>query len=429
MLINTEVFHKALIADIGRTKQPTDESTSAHWACYLLQNNITRKLTDGATDEIAEKAALEKFEAVNKASEKWLAPSEGSEESRIFARMRKLFTQQFTTTDGTPNTSMHKAFNLGMVGPGAAVGAMNDNFVDKLFNSKLTCTNKILLAFYREAIANHKPWHKAERARAFIHGDVRCVKGSNLFFVPKDTIIARTAATEPTLNMFGQKGYGELIERVLLKEHDIDLSVQQELNRWLAMSGSLNGDYATIDLSSASDTIGLEFCKALLPESLFKDLKLLRSPYTMYGGRAIKLQMISTMGNGFTFPLQTLIFANLVLACMIEYGLPIRDIYNKRRYSVFGDDIIVPVKVYDIVARMLSACGFTMNVNKSFNSGYFRESCGGDYYRGVNVRAKYLHECTHPTHVYGLINNLLDWTDDHKVALPNTTSYLKFGPV
>ncbi len=425
MLFDTEAFNKALNTDLGRTKQPTERSTSQHYAAYLLQKNIVKKYTDGTTSKAAEDAARKKFLAVNDAVASWVAPVAGTDESVILNRMKQLFQQQCFDAEGSPRLTLGRAFNVGMVGPGASIGADEDNFVDKLFNSKLSSTHPILLSFYRQAIANCKPWRKAERARSFIHGDVRIVKGNKLFYVPKETVIARTAATEPTLNMFGQLGYGHLIERQLGKYHDIDLSVQPNVNQWMARSGSLNGEYATIDLSSASDTIGLGLLSYILPEALNKDLGMLRSPYTVYGGKSIKLNMVSTMGNGFTFPLQTWIFANLVLACMIEKGLPIRDIYNKRRYSVFGDDIICPSGIYDYVCRMLGACGFTVNGSKSFAVGPFRESCGGDFFLGTNVRSVYLKECTSDSHVYSLINRLVDWTERHSIPLPNTTTYLR----
>lgn len=420
-----EALHKALQRDIGRTKQPTDTSSAQHWAAYALQANLTKKLTGLEPSDEAKRAALEKFKAVNTLVGKYSIPSESMDTYKYLLRAKKLFAQQALDSEKDPKLNLAKAFNIGMVGPGAARLATEDDLINKLFNSSLSCTNPILHKYYLQAIANCKSWRKAERARAFQHRAFTVVKGNALFYVPKETIIARTAATEPTLNMFGQKGYGDLIEKLLLQYHNIDLEVQQNINRWFARVGSSNGEYATIDLSSASDTIGLTLLNFLLPECIMKDLMLLRSPVTEVGREVVELNMISTMGNGFTFPLETWVFANLILAVMIEDGEPIFDAYGKRRYSVFGDDIVCPVKVYDKAILVLESAGFTVNRSKSFGSGGFRESCGGDYFKGSNVRSVYLKESYNDSHVYSLINRLLDWSGVHKIPLPETCAYLR----
>lgn len=446
MLFSSEDLNKALQLDLGRTKTPTESSTSSHWAAWLLQQNLTKKYTDVSITKAAEQAAYEKLVVVNNKLLDWRPVSEPAAPQwtisdgfatvshwhmknlsyRIFERFRKLCHDQFIDGEtGDPVITLAHAFNRGNVGPGASIGATDKNFVDKLFNSRLTCTHPILHKYYLQAIAGAKSWRKGERARAIIHGAPRTVKGNNLFFVPKETIIARTCCTEPTLNMFGQLGYGACLEDLLLKYHNIDLSTQQQINRWFARSGSLSGLYATIDLSSASDTIGLAFCEHYLPPKLMRDLKLLRSPSSRYKGKSIVLNMISTMGNGYTFPLQTWIFANLVLATFIETGEKVFDVYGKRRYAVNGDDIICPTGIYSIVTKVLAQAGFSVNSKKSYSTGGFRESCGGDYFHGVNVRAVYLKRCRNDGHVYGLINRLLDWTIRHGVALPHTISYLR----
>lgn len=445
MLFSTTDLHKALIKDLGRTNEPNEASTVKHWAAFQLQRNITKKYTDLDITVQAERAATEKFLSVNEQLLLWRPVGEpvvpsytsslgyGRYEAyryqclihRIFTRFSDLWSKQFYDGEGLPKLTMAKAFNVGMVGPGASIGATDDNFVDKLFNSRLSCTNPILHKYYLQAICHMKPWRKAEVVRSRTHGPLTVVKGNNLFFVPKETIIARTAATEPTLNMFGQLGYGKLIEGVLKQYHDIDLSIQQNVNRWFAKSGSLSGEYATIDLSSASDTIGLAFVKYYAPVALTKDLELLRSPVSRVPGRRpVVLNMISTMGNGYTFPLQTWIFANLVLATFLELGEPVFDVYGKRRYAVNGDDIICPTAIFNTVTDVLHSAGFTVNKAKSFSTGGFRESCGGDYFRGHPVRAVYLKRCRNDADVYGLINRLLDWSALQDIPLRHTIHYL-----
>jgi len=95
----------------------------------------------------------------------------------------------------------------------------------------------------------------------------------------------------------------------------------------------------------------------------------------------VNLQKFSSMGNGFTFELETLIFSHVA---SVAGGLtPGVDCF------VYGDDIIVPSEKADDVLSALRFCGFTPNRTKTFTSGPFRESCGGDFYGGVAVRPFY----------------------------------------
>jgi len=134
----------------------------------------------------------------------------------------------------------------------------------------------------------------------------------------------------------------------------------------------------------------------------------------MPDGSVVELHMISSMGNGFTFPLQTMIFAAVVIVAYQLHGMH----YAFRRsrsktglvnIGVFGDDIIVDRKVYDYVVQKLPLFGFSVNVDKSFNAGYFRESCGKDYWQGVLVRGVYIQDLTYETDCYSAINRLIRW--------------------
>jgi hypothetical protein len=58
--------------------------------------------------------------------------------------------------------------------------------------------------------------------------------------------------------------------------------------------------------------------------------------------------------------------------------------------SVYGDDIIVPTEMSASVMEDLESFGLRVNQNKSYNTGLFRESCGGDFYAGVCVTPVYV---------------------------------------
>jgi hypothetical protein len=94
------------------------------------------------------------------------------------------------------------------------------------------------------------------------------------------------------------------------------------------------------------------------------------------------LEKFSSMGNGFTFELETLIFAALAAA--------VSDLTLGENLFVYGDDIIVPTHASSNVLAVLRTFGFTPNTKKTFTSGSFRESCGGDYFLGYDVRSVFL---------------------------------------
>lgn len=207
------------------------------------------------------------------------------------------------------------------------------------------------------------------------------VRGAKLFTVPKKSDIDRCACKEPDFNMYLQKGAGNLIRRNL-RRAGINLNDQSK-NRDLAKLGSLTGELATLDLSSASDSISIEAVRLLLPSDWFEYLNSIRSQEVEVDGTFVRTEMFSSMGNGFTFELESLIFYSLVRSVSYFEG-------SQGIVSVYGDDIICPVGIYDLTVFVLGRFGFVVNQKKSFSSGGFRESCGGHYYYGHDVTPFYL---------------------------------------
>jgi len=201
-----------------------------------------------------------------------------------------------------------------------------------------------------------------------------------LDFVPKSYKTDRSIVVEPMLNQMVQLGIGDYIA-ARLRMSGIDLR-DQSRNKSLAREGSISGDLATLDLSSASDTVSKLLVLDLLPYDWFDFLSTYRTSVVEFDGMQLRQQMFSSMGNGFTFALESLIFYALSWAST-ESGL--RD-----RVSVYGDDIIVPTSSYESLVEVLNAVGFIPNRSKSFATGPFRESCGGDYLRGIDIRPCYI---------------------------------------
>jgi hypothetical protein len=199
-------------------------------------------------------------------------------------------------------------------------------------------------------------------------------------FVPKSWKTKRAIVVEPCLNGMFQLGVGDYMAK-RLKKNGVDISDQTK-NQRLARYGSLTGALATLDLSSASDTISRELVAHLLPLDWFTFLSFGRSPVVILDGVRTRQEKFSSMGNGFTFPLETLIFYALAFASCEGAD-------ERAEVSVYGDDIIVPSHRFLALKEVLDSCGFTVNAKKSFYFGAFRESCGKDYLLGVDIRPFY----------------------------------------
>lgn len=244
------------------------------------------------------------------------------------------------------------------------------------------------------------PWTGTKWAEAVARrGEVsQSVRGNKFFTVPKEATIRRSCAKEPSINGFYQLGLGREM-RSRLKERGIDLDNGQDVHRQVACVASESDEFCTIDLSSASDTVCTALVRAVLPSKWLHCLEDLRSPLTQIGKRWVLLEKFSSMGNGFTFELETTLFTAI---SMTAAGLtPGKDLW------VYGDDIIVPKRSAHDVLWALKFFGFTPNLAKTFVEGPFRESCGGDFYDGVPVRAHYLKELpSEPQQYIALANGI-----------------------
>lgn len=207
-------------------------------------------------------------------------------------------------------------------------------------------------------------------------------ESSKVATVPKNAKTDRVICIEPDLNVYLQLGVGAAIRRRLLRS-GLDLNTQ-EINRFLASMGA-EWDLCTMDLSAASDTISREVVWLLLPDRWCHLLHYSRVDKTqMPDGEIIELEKWSSMGNGYTFELESCIFYGVIRGVLRSLGLA------ENLAVAYGDDLIFPSQAMDLVTRTLNFLGFKVNSEKTFGKGSFRESCGTDWFGSKDVRPFFL---------------------------------------
>jgi len=281
-------------------------------------------------------------------------------------------------------------------GPGASLGVHGNatSLHRKVLASEWTCTPEAL-PFATTALGRnprlrelilHEPGrpivcYDEEEFVSRVNKKVTKVTSNKLGFVPKTAKTFRTIAVEPLLNGFVQMGIDTVLRRRLAGS-GLFLDTQLH-NQLLAREGSAYGTYATVDLSSASDTVSTSLVYYLLPGPWFDLMNRVRSHSgTLPGSKSsMSFAKFSSMGNNFTFPLETLIFAAAARASMRASRC-----WGSESWAIYGDDIVVPTAAYEILVPLLRFLGFSPNQKKCFSSGDFRESCGADWHRGRDVR-------------------------------------------
>ncbi len=388
-----------------------------------LKKSLTKKLVTEINPELDRKA-LELFLNENNRMRDFDVTPVTSIDEILLNETRNSFRNVFDCDDIW--WTLRECCSRGRTGPGSSRMAKGQSFYEKLFASPLSMTSEILYKHYVEYVKSFPTWETANSLRSQKYGE-SLLSESRLSFVPKTDSIARTICTEPSLNMFFQLGLKELIDIKLRRIYGIDMSIQPDRNRRLTRVGSLDGSFSTIDLSSASDNFSLKLLRWLLkPNSTaLNTIETLRTSHTLLpNGDRVELHMVSTMGNGFTFPLQTLLFSCAVAAVYRTFDIKLVNTASQQNFGVFGDDIVVRTEVYERLCHLLGLLGFKVNGDKSFSKGFFRESCGHDYFLGRDVRGVYIKDISSQQARYSAINRLNDWTSKSGIPLRRTIAYL-----
>lgn len=258
---------------------------------------------------------------------------------------------------------------------------------------------------------------------AYVHrGRVRT--GWGVFaLVPKNSKTFRSMIMESLLNTAVQKGIGGSIVTRLADNGPVpfDLRMEWVKNKMSARRGSVDGEIATVDGKSASDLIAymlVQFLLLLVPD-WFSLMDKWRTAAIMYKKKTKRdrdsegrikpsvhvLQKFSSMGNGYTFELESLIFYALGYACCVESGFTDQQLADGNLLSIFGDDLIIPCSVYPLYVELAEFCGFIINKDKTYYFGRFRESCGGDYLDGIDIRPFYVKDLWTSARLVGFLNH------------------------
>jgi hypothetical protein len=206
-----------------------------------------------------------------------------------------------------------------------------------------------------------------------------------LMAVPKTMTSKRIIAPENVLSSWNSSSVLEGLRRMNIRTGASSYinEEDQTINRDHARVGSLTGEWATIDMSSASDSISKTVFFDCLPSAFSYVYRCLTSHWCRLRvdgvDTKVRLHSLLTSGNRCTWLTEAMWFVALGrVGTWLAGGSP-------ESVFAYGDDLIVPSGAYETVCEVLEALGHTVNRRKSYGSGCFRESCGGWYFQGVDV--------------------------------------------
>lgn len=215
------------------------------------------------------------------------------------------------------------------------------------------------------------------------------VKHARVIAVPKDSKSQRIICAEPVVLQYYQQGLARALRTVVKRspwgsQYQFDDQTPNQLD---ARKGSMDNSLATLDLKQASDSVDLRTITQALQRlpRLRRWVLMTRSTHFVFPDKSVvQSKILSPMGAGTCFDIESLFFLAIARAAVRRcLGR------SEHQVRVFGDDIIVPTAAAQVVMNDLEIFGFTVNREKSFISGKFRESCGAEWYNGVDVAPIY----------------------------------------
>jgi hypothetical protein len=379
---------------------------------YFWDNQLVKFLSKypfEGYEDVAEVNALETFltcEENNARTNKMWRQIDASHEDysdirRVSRRMKELMG---------PCPSVQDVIDKGGWGPGINADYDFDRFrtgPEYKFAATPTLTPSII-PIASVVVASIPSWDSMLNAVHGRHERFRLVPGNEFFTVPKKFKVNRGACAEAMLNVFLQKGVERvLLERLFDADH-VNLRTSSMYNQVLAQVGSTTGIFCTVDLENASNNTCRTPVRAIVRHDWYRLLDALASTYGLLpsdllkkAGRLLpgptdgtfhRYEMLSSMGNGFTFLIETLLFRAIVTSVVPGQWMRVHGSMELTwpHVAIFGDDLVFPSAYFAKVSHLLTLFGFTVNQSKTFADGPFRESCGKDYHTGVMVRPLYI---------------------------------------
>lgn len=272
-------------------------------------------------------------------------------------------------------------------GPGAV--ATREKGLEKLYFKETYHKVDAYLGYDSEALLRlpRQPYRSLERTEP-------CTR---VIAVPKDAMRIRTISCEPLTMMFWQQGIMDHMYNRLFGQSSGALGVHfpfqdQTLQQRRAWAGSCARSWGrrvqqcTIDLTNASDDVKCEHITSLFPKDWAELLLTFRSEYARFEelGCEVELRTFAPMGAATCFPVESLVFAAICYAARYFARDPWRE--EEGDWGVVGDDCSQPAYAYSLTLDLMTRGGFHPNLSKCCGpSVRFRESCGGDFFEGMDV--------------------------------------------
>jgi len=295
---------------------------------------------------------------------------DSSTEPHAVARKARLLLQElFAYFDPTDIKPKH--------GPGAV--ATKQQLWDKYLWTNISAA--ITESYPQDAYFYASQGHVCDHLSAFgLVGEASLP--ARVILVPKDARGPRLISCEPVDNQWIQQGLSQAVVK-LVEAHPLTkwnvFFTDQGPNQRGALLGSSTGKYVTLDLKEASDRVSLDLVRLLFPPHVVAPMEACRSTETtLPDGRRIKLKKFAPMGSSLCFPIMA-----LTIWAILTAAAPDED--TRESILVYGDDVIGPTAFAEDAMKQLETFGLKINRSKSCTSGFYRESCGTNAFKGINV--------------------------------------------
>lgn len=335
--------------------------------CYLLY-----KYDSGSTKN--RNKQIENFQLVD-TQNGWVRPSELDQEDlvetkRVCLLARTLLSALFRNVCLSDILPKH--------GPGAV--ATGEKNWDKMGFKTLYTDLHRKYPYYKYFFSNAADLAaNVSKYKGFIRQEYGIAK---LLTVPKDSRGERIISMEPLEYMWIQQGIKDIlyshIESHPLTRGKVNFT-NQNVNRDLALAGSISNDIVTLDMKEASDRISLWLVEDLFSETdILENLLAARTKATMLpDGTIHQLRMFAPMGSALCFPIMSLVHWALAVSTLnVCSNLSLRKALAA--VYVYGDDIVIKGENHVPLYRIFESLGLKFNEQKCCTTGIFRESCGMD---------------------------------------------------